>query len=65
MNTTFRFEANSGDQNIVITPFSARAYCGADNTWTYSGVNNSNGQILDLTNDLMDVNPTTGGIFVS
>jgi hypothetical protein len=38
---------------------------GYANTWTYTGYNNTNGNILNKTTDLVGVNQTTGSIFVS
>ena len=54
------------DKYFPIKPFNASVNCGNyANSWTYSGYNNTNGNQLVSSTDLIDVNSTTGEIFVS
>lgn len=53
-NTVSKFE---------ITPFSASVNCGTlTNTWTYKGIDLSDGQELDPSVDLISVHPSQGSI---
>jgi hypothetical protein len=54
------------DKSIAITPFSKNTDCSPySNTWIYSGLNNTNGNILNQASDLIGVDSKTGAIFVS
>jgi hypothetical protein len=54
------------DQYFPIKPFNASVNCGNyANSWTYSGYNNTDGNQLDSSSGLINVNSTTGEIFLS
>ncbi len=60
--TTFNVAANTA-ANLAITPFSATVNCGTlTNTWTYKGIDMSDGLPIDSSLDLMTVDPKTGDI---
>jgi hypothetical protein len=53
-------------QSFSITPFSATNNCGPySNTWTYTGVDNSDGHLLEIGTDLIKVDSKAGSIIVS
>ena len=54
------------DSYFPITPFSATLNCGSyATTWTFTGVNDTDGSPLNSATHLIGVNPTTGSISVS
>ena len=57
---------DSNPKVFPITRFSATINCGSNsNTWTYSGVDNSDGHSLNYANDKISVDSYTGKISVS
>ncbi len=49
----------------MITPYSATVYCGLlSNTWTYSGLDIGQGQLIEDTSDSISINPASGVITV-
>jgi hypothetical protein len=53
-------------QNLAITPFSATVNCGSLlNTWTYTGVDLADGQVLDIATKLMSISSSSGAITVA
>jgi hypothetical protein len=53
-------------QSFSITPFSSTNNCGPySNTWTYKGVDNSDGHLLDITSEFIKVDSKAGSIIVS
>jgi hypothetical protein len=64
--TTFNVAQGVSDYFIPITPFSATLNCGLyAATWTYTGLDHSDGHLLGTATDLIRVNSATGTIFVS
>ncbi len=61
--TIFNVEVNTAS-NLGITPFSATVMnCGTlTNTWTYKGIDMSDGLVLDPSLDRMTVDPNSGAI---
>jgi hypothetical protein len=56
----------ANDQFFPIKPFNINLNCrNYANNWAYSGYNNTNGNQLVSSTDLIDVNSSTGEIFVS
>ena len=54
------------DQIFQITPFSATINCGSyDNKWTYTGIDNSDGHLLDIDKDFIKIDSKTGSLMVS
>ncbi len=61
-NTTFNVAANTV-HNLAITPFSATVNCAAHtDTWTYKGIDMSDGLLLDSSLHKMTVHPNSGEI---
>ncbi len=49
----------------MITPYSATVNCGSlPNTWTYSGLDIGQGQLIEDTSDQISINPVSGAITV-